>query len=66
MGMSYAEELKEEGKKHGIQIGEQRGHQEAQREIAQQLIKSGVDSTIIVKATHLTPAQVEELKKLLS
>ena len=62
MGMSYAEKLKQEG----IQIGEQRGHQEAQREIAQQLLKSGIDSTIIANATHLTSTQVEELKKLLN
>ncbi len=55
--MTYAEELKQEGK--------QEGHQEAQREIAQQLLKSGVDSTIIANATHLTAAQVEELKKSL-
>ena len=67
--MTYAEELKQEGKREGkqegMQLGVQLGHQEAQQEIAQQLLKSGVDTTIIANATHLTPAQVEELKKSL-
>lgn len=66
--MSYGEKLIQQGmrrgKQEGIQIGEQRGHPEAKREIVQQLL-SGVDSTIIANAAHLTPAQVEELKKLL-
>ncbi len=71
--MSYGEKLIQQGMQRGMQLGKQEGkqegmqlgHQEAQREIAQQLLKSGVDSTIIVNATHLTPAQVEELKKSL-
>lgn len=63
IGMTYAEELKQLGKQEGIQIGEQRV-QDAHREIAQQLLKSGVDSTIIANATHLTPDQIEELKNL--
>ena len=62
--MTYAEELKQEGFKMGMSYAEEL-KQEAQREIAQQLLKSGVDSTIIANATHLTPAQVEELKKSL-
>ena len=63
--MSYGEKLIQQGRQEGIQIGEQRV-QQVQREIAQQLLKSGVDSTIIANATHLSPAQIEELKKSLT
>lgn len=51
--MTYAEELRQEGE------------QKAQKEIAQELLKSGVDSRVIATATHLTAAQIDELKKSL-
>ena len=53
--MTYAEHYRQEG--------EQRGRQDTQREIAQTLLRSGVDSTTIANATHLTPAQIEDLRK---
>jgi len=55
--MTYAEELRQEG--------EQRGEQKAEKEIAQKLLKSNVDSSVIATATHLTKAQIEDLKKSL-
>lgn len=55
--MTYAEELRREG--------EQKGKQEEKQEIARNLLKSGVDTSIVAKATHLTIKQLEELKKTL-
>ncbi len=67
--MTYAEELKmqgrQEGKLIGREEGKQAGLQEERQEIAKELLKSGVDSSIIIKATHLTLDQVEKLKKAL-
>ncbi len=45
--------------------GELKGELKAKKEIAQELLKSGVDSRVIATATHLTKAQIEELKKSL-
>jgi predicted transposase/invertase (TIGR01784 family) len=39
------------------------GEQEAKQEIAQELIKSGIDESVIAKATHLSKSQIEEIKK---
>ena len=55
--MTYAEELRQEGK--------QEGRQEAQLEIAKGLLKRGVDSETVAIATHLSNAQLNELKKSL-
>lgn len=41
----------------------QHGKQEAQQEIAKELLKSGIGSSIIAAATHLT---VDEIKTLLA
>lgn len=38
------------------------GKQEAQREIAKNLLKSGIDPKVVLTATHLTLAQIEELQ----
>lgn len=51
--MTYAEKLRQEGE------------QKAEKAIAQKLLKSGVDTSVIAGATHLTKAQIEELKKSL-
>nr|MBP9742613.1 hypothetical protein [Burkholderiales bacterium] len=48
--MSYAEELRQEGE------------QKAQQEIAKNLLKSGVDASIIASATHLTLEQINSLQ----
>ena len=55
--MTYAEELRREGE----QRGEQRGEQKAQLEIAKNLLKSGVDRSIVAEATHLTLEQINKL-----
>lgn len=55
--MNHAEELRKEG----IQLGEQKVRQ-AQQEIAKNLLKSGVDSSIIAAATHLTLEQIKSLQ----
>lgn len=60
--MTYAEELRQEGMQKGMQLGEQKGKQEAQQEIAKKLLKSGVDSSIIATATHLTVDEIKALK----
>lgn len=53
--MSYSDTVRQEGR--------QEGRQETQREIALEFLRSGVDSAIVAAATHLTPAQIEELKR---
>lgn len=76
--MTYAEELTREGikkgiqlgKQEGIQLGKQEGIQEgiqegehiAQLKIAAQLLKAGIDTSIIMSSTNLTLFQIEELK----
>jgi predicted transposase/invertase (TIGR01784 family) len=49
--MSYADELRQEGRQEGVQ------------EVARNLLKSGIDTSIVAKATHLSAKQIEELKK---
>lgn len=53
--MNFIDAMKLEGK--------QEGELETKQEIAQELIKSGVDESVIVKATHLSKSQIEEIKK---
>ena len=64
--MTYAEELRNEGiqlgEQRGIQLGKQEGKQEAQQEIARQLLKSGVDRSIVASATHLSLEQINNLR----
>ena len=55
--MSYSDTLRQEGR--------QEGRQETQKELALEFLRSGVDSSIVAKAAHLTLAQIEELKKVL-
>jgi predicted transposase/invertase (TIGR01784 family) len=53
------------GEQRGMQLGEQRGmqlgKQEAQKEIAKELLKSGVNDSVIAAATHLTLDQIKSL-----
>lgn len=56
--MSYAEELLQEG----TIKGKIEGAREMQLNIAKELVKSGVDDTIVAKTTHLTLQQIQELK----
>lgn len=59
--MTYGDVLRKEGRQEGMQLGKQ----EAQQEIAKNLLKSGVDTSIVAKATHLSVKQLEEIKKTL-
>lgn len=52
--MTYAEVLRKEGE------------QRCKQEIAKNLLKSGVDTSVVAKATHLTKKQLEESKKKIS
>lgn len=53
--MSYAEQLRQEGM--------QKGRQEAQHDMVLELLKSGVDEHLIVKASKLSPEEIEKIKK---
>jgi len=53
--MSYAESLKQEGKQEGMH--------DAEKNMARQLLKSGVDISVVSKAAiHLTKEELEQLK----
>ena len=51
--MSYAETLK------------QQGMQQGKYEIVQEMLKAGVELSLIEKVSHLTKKEIEELKKSL-
>ncbi|MBP9743453.1 MAG: hypothetical protein KBD37_08850 [Burkholderiales bacterium] len=59
--MSYAEELLQKGRQEGMALGEQKVHQ-TQQEITKNLLKSGVDKSIIASATNLTLEQIKSLQ----
>lgn len=59
--VTYAEELRREGEQRGIHLGEQKGQHEALLEIAKNLLKSGVDSSLVADATHLSLEQINNL-----
>ena len=71
--MTYAEELRQEGLQRGIQEGLQRGIQrglqrgiqEGEHHMARELLKSGVDESIVAKASHLSKQELDEIKKSL-
>ncbi len=58
--MTYAEHYTQKG----MQQGMQQGMQKAQYEIAEELLKLGVEESIIAKAAHLTIKEIRRLKKL--
>ena len=51
--MTYAEELRQEGEYHMAQ------------NMARELLKSGVDESIVAKASHLSKQELDEIKKSL-
>lgn len=59
--MTYAEELRQEGIQKGMQLGEIKTREEIAK-IAKELLKSGIDSSVIAAATHLTVDQIKSLK----
>ncbi len=52
--MTYAEELRKEGR------------QEEKQEIARELLKSGVDKSIVARASHLTEQELEQIQNSLN
>ena len=58
--MTYAEELRQEG----LQRGLERGRLEKQ-EMARELLKSGVDKSIVARASHLTEQELEQIQNSL-
>ena len=55
--MSYEETLIQRGLERGIQKGEYH--------MVRELLKSGVDESIVAKASHLTKQELDEIKKSL-
>ena len=51
--MTYAEELRKEGR------------QEEKQQIARELLKSGVDKSIVARASHLTEQELEQIQNSL-
>ena len=62
--MSYEETLIQRGLERGLQRGLQRGKLEKQ-ELAKELLRSGVDKSIVARASHLTEQELEQIQKSL-
>jgi predicted transposase/invertase (TIGR01784 family) len=67
--MTYAEELRQEGmqkgRQEGMQEGIHEGMQKGMHQMAKELLKSGVDESLIAKASHLSQKELDEIKKSL-
>ena len=55
--MTYAEVLKKEGEQKGLQLGEQK----AQLEIAREMLKKGIDQSLVAEITKLSLAKIKTL-----
>ena len=55
--MTYAEVLKKEGKQEGLQLGKQ----ESQLEIAREMLKNGIDQSLVAKITKLPLSKIKTL-----
>ena len=60
--MTYAEELRQEGRQEGLERGLQRGRLEEKQEMARELLKSGVDKSIVARASHLSEQELEQIQ----
>ena len=63
--MTYAEELRQEGRQEGLERGIQEGEHHMAQNMARELLKSGVDESIVAKASHLSKQELDEIKKSL-
>jgi predicted transposase YdaD len=52
-------------KLEGVLEGEQKGRLEAQKQIAQELIKSGIDESIVARVAHLNKEDIDQIRKAL-
>ena len=55
-------EILEEEKQEAINLAEKEGQRKSQLQIAENLIKAGVDTLMIMKGTGLTKEKVEEIR----
>ena len=55
-------EILEEEKQEAINLAEKEGQRKSQLQIAENLIKVGVDTLMIMKGTGLTKEKVEEIR----
>lgn len=55
-------EILEEEKQEAINLAEKEGQRKSQLQIAENLIKAGVDTLMIMKGTDLTKEKVEEIR----
>ena len=55
-------QILEEEKQEAINLAEKEGQRKSQLQIAENLIKAGVDTLMIMKGTGLTKEEVEEIR----
>ena len=55
-------EILEEEKQEAINLAEKEGQRKSQLQIAENLIKAGVDTLMIMKGTGLTKEEIEEIR----
>ena len=60
--MTKVFQILEEEKQEAINLAEKEGQRKSQLQIAENLIKAGVDTLMIMKGTGLTKEEVEEIR----
>ena len=60
--MTKVFQILEEEKQEAINIAEKEGQRKSQLQIAENLIKAGVDTLMIMKGTGLTKEEIEEIR----
>ena len=55
-------QILEEEKQEAINLAEKEGQRKSQLQIAENLIKAGVDTLMIMKGTGLTKEEIEEIR----
>ena len=55
-------QILEEEKQEAINLAEKEGQRKSQLQIAENLIKAGVDTLMIMKGTGLTKEKIEEIR----
>lgn len=63
LSMTKVFQILEEEKQEAINLAEKEGQRKSQLQIAENLIKAGVDTLMIMKGTGLTKEEIEEIKK---
>ena len=60
--MTKVFQILEEEKQEAINLAEKEGQRKSQLQIAENLIKAGVDTLMIMKGTGLTKEEIEEIR----